>query len=99
MTCRETRLQDASAREELLKRASRFVLHNLVGRAIEKSSAGGIRMQIDSVFLENPELLIDPINWDFLLEADRVAEKISDPNEILTELFESALTIMDWGRR
>ncbi|WP_290930718.1 hypothetical protein [Hyphomonas sp.] len=93
----ETRLQDASAREELLKRASRFVLHNLVGRAIEKSSAGGVRMQIDSVFLENPELLIDPINWDFLLEADRVAEKISDPNEILTELFESALTIMDWA--
>ncbi len=91
-----TRLQDQTAREELLRRASRFVLHNQVGRALKVRAGAGEAVHIDALYLNHAELLIDPVNWAFLMEADQVADQISDSVEVLRELFKSAQSIGDW---
>lgn len=91
----ETRLQDSYAREELLRRASQFVLQSSIGRILRAVRGPGQATEVDPIYLDHPELLINPVNWTFLLEADQIAERISDPVEVLLELFLSLAGVLD----
>ncbi len=78
-----TRLHDKLAREELLRRTSRFVLQKML---VEHGKSNA---RVGSTYLAHPELLVEPVHWAFLLEATQVAEEISDPFEVSMEFCRS----------
>ncbi|MEL7452350.1 MAG: hypothetical protein AAGJ50_03140, partial [Pseudomonadota bacterium] len=76
-----TRLHDAERRHELIERVTRFVLQ------WKTFSTSGPFPRLDSLYLANPQLIIDPLHWTFLLEATEVETEISDPYEVLQEIY------------
>ena len=84
---------NADEREVLLHRAAELVLQEWV-RAMDQA---GHHIR-SSGYLDHPELLVNPIDWVILLEAEAVAEDLSDPYEMVQE-FGSALFGMEEKQR
>ncbi len=75
---------DPADREELVKRSSALAFQQW---------ALSPNMERDFVltkgYLQHTELLLNPINWMTMLEADAVAEDLSDPYEIVKEFMDA----------
>ena len=74
------RIGDQEQREQLIRRSSELVFQRW-GAA--KTAENDFR--IPGTYLQHPELLTHPLDWTILLEPTRVAEKLSDPFETVTE--------------
>ncbi|MGH1421724.1 MAG: hypothetical protein ACRBEQ_07890 [Hyphomonas sp.] len=85
------RQHDLVAREQLIRNSVKFTLHKKSWLAGEQGP------QFRGLYDAHPEILIDPLYWTFILEADVVDENISDPYEVLLELAESIEDLPVWG--
>ncbi|MHC4398841.1 MAG: hypothetical protein ACYTG0_04090 [Planctomycetota bacterium] len=77
----QTQWGDAAAREELIKRTCALVFQRW-----SQPSREGEAMPLPLGYLAHPELLINPVDWIALHEAQAVARELSDPYEITHEL-------------
>lgn len=89
----QSRWGDLSEREQLVTQSCALIFQqwNL------KADIGG-EMHLPVGYLRHPELLINPISWVALLEAESVARELSDPYEILKELH-AAVVRLDAARQ
>ncbi len=72
--------RDAECREELVRRSCSLMFQRWIQR-VRDVPAGAV----SPAYLGHPELLVNPISWETLLDPERVAEALSDPYEILLE--------------
>ncbi len=80
----QLRLGDANARSELINKSCALIFQ----RWSRDADIGG-DLSLSMGYLAHPELLINPINWTFLHEAETVARALSDPYEICKELLDA----------
>ncbi|SHJ82892.1 hypothetical protein SAMN02745216_02364 [Desulfatibacillum alkenivorans DSM 16219] len=84
----QNRVHDPKDRAELIHRSSALAFQQWA-----LSHQGDKKFQLSQDAMERTELLVNPIDWAILHEAERIAEDLSDPYEILEEFF-SALNSM-----
>ncbi len=71
---------DSTAREALIRKSLKMVFHN------QTIIQNGKKQKFGELYLAHPELLVNPLSLVILLESTQVAEQISDPFEILSEI-------------
>lgn len=87
-----TRLNDRTAREELIQRSSAFAV-----QSIRIKDAENTARPLNRLFLRDPNCLVHPTSWTFLNEAKEIDDEISDPYEILLALGEAFGTLESVG--
>jgi hypothetical protein len=87
----QTKFGDRREREDLIRRCSRLALQQMV-----LPDASGQARRLHDIYLQNPEILIDPVHWAFLLEAEHTAAEISDPIEVLECFSRATNDIARW---
>lgn len=88
------RRNDSVARSDLIHRSSEFVFQQCTIYMGETQEGEKTRRHLSSVYSRNPELLVHPVNWSFLMEAEEVNDEISDPYEIL-DVFSEVASMLD----
>lgn len=83
--------KDNAGREDLIRRSAQFAFQRqqIVG-------VDGAKHHLHPVFIEHPELLVDPISWTFINEAHGVSEDFNDPAEVIAALKQSASELQHW---
>jgi hypothetical protein len=79
---------ESTAREELIRRSFGFVFQQT--RLPLKNRGDSTLGQL---YIDHPEIATNPVNWAGLMEAENVAVALSDPFEILYELYRAADTL------
>jgi hypothetical protein len=87
-----TRLYDRVAREDLIRRTAAFVFQGQRLRGSDTRASS-----LAPIFQKHPEILIHPVNWTFLLEAEEVAIDLTDPYEVLNAMEVAAKEISKWS--
>jgi hypothetical protein len=83
---------DRREREQMIDRCARLVLQSV---QVELVSGGGL-LPLHDVYLRHPQILINPLHWVMLLEADDLDADISDTFEVIQCLQEAVSHIADW---
>jgi hypothetical protein len=76
---------ESVAREELIRRAFGFVFQQT---RVPLKDQGDTTL--GQLYIDHPEIATNPVNWAGLMEAENVAVALSDPFEILYELYRAA---------
>jgi hypothetical protein len=82
------RIGDIIGRENFIRSALNLVLQH-----VKILSAENVETALGDIYLACPEILIKPLIWVILLESSKVAEKLSDPYEIIDQIEKQASRI------